>query len=188
MTFASIILGLVTLQRLGELVLARTNTERLLRRGAVEVGANHYLWLVAMHGLWLVSLWVFGWSQPVSLPWLGLFLVLQALRGWVLVTLGQRWTTRIIVLPKEPLVHRGPYRFLSHPNYVVVAGEIAALPLAFGLPAIAVIFTVLNGLMLTVRIRSENAALSELSHVESPAITARHSVTPPSSPDFRSTT
>jgi len=164
MTFASIILGLVTLQRMGELVLARRNTKRLLDRGAAEVGAGHYPWLIAIHASWLLSLWIWGWHQSVSLPWLGFYLLLQILRCWVLATLGPRWTTRIIVLPKEPLVQSGPYRFLSHPNYVVVAGEIAVLPLALGLPVIAVIFTVLNGFILTIRIRAENSALSERSY------------------------
>jgi methyltransferase len=163
MTFASIVLGLVTLQRLSEVVLARSNTKRLLDRGAVEVGAGHYPWLAAIHAAWLLSLWTLGWHQPVSLPWLGLFLLLQILRCWVLATLGPRWTTRIVVLPKEPLVQSGPYRFLSHPNYVVVAGEFAVLPLTLGLPVIAMIFTVLNGFMLAVRIRAENSALAELS-------------------------
>jgi methyltransferase len=164
MTFASIILALVTLQRMGELALARSNTKRLLGRGAVETGAGHYPWLVAMHASWLLSLWVWGWHQPVSLPWLGFFLLLQILRCWVLATLGPRWTTRIIVLPKEPLVQSGPYRFLSPPNYAVVTGEIMTLPLALGLPVIAVVFTVLNGLMLAVRIRAESSALSERSY------------------------
>ena len=97
---------------------------------------------------------------PASIAWLGVFAVLQALRIWVLATLGRRWTTRIIVLPGAPLVASGPYRLLSHPNYAVVVGEIAVLPLAFGLPAFAAGFTLLNLALLSVRVRAENKALA----------------------------
>ena len=81
------------------------------------------------------------------------------MRAWVLITLGPRWTTRIIVLPGERLVSGGPYRFINHPNYWVVIGEIAVLPLVFGLWKIALVFTLLNAAVLTVRIREENRAL-----------------------------
>jgi methyltransferase len=159
MSWSILILALVTAQRLGELVLARRNTKRLLARGAYEVGAAHYPLIVVMHAAWLAGLWWLAWDRPVQWPWLAVFLVLQALRVWVLASLGPRWTTRIIILPGAPLVARGPYRFLPHPNYAVVIGEIAALPLAFGLPAYAAAFTLLNAVVLTIRIRAENAAL-----------------------------
>ena len=159
MTLSIIVLALVTLQRLGELVLANRNTARLKAQGATEVGARHYPLVVAMHAAWLVGLWLLAWDKPVQLGWLLVFLVLQGLRVWVIASLGERWTTRIIILPGTPLVRRGPYRFLSHPNYVVVAGEIAVLPLAFGLPEFAVLFTILNAIVLTIRIRAEGAAL-----------------------------
>ena len=162
MTFASIILVLVTLQRLGELVLARRNTARLLARGAIEVGTDHYPLLVAMHAAWLIALWVYGRDQHVNLTALAVFVVLQCFRLWILATLGPRWTTRIIVLPGQPLVASGPYRYFSHPNYVVVAAEIAVLPLALHLPVLAVIFTLLNAAVLTVRIRAEARALSDV--------------------------
>lgn len=154
-----VVLGLVTVQRLGELVLARRNTRRLLARGAHEVAPQHYPLLVAMHAAWLAGLWWLAWDRAIQWPWLAVFLVLQALRVWVLATLGGRWTTRIIVLPSAPLVAKGPYRFLSHPNYAVVIGEIAALPLAFGLVAYAAAFSLLNAVVLTIRIRAENAAI-----------------------------
>jgi methyltransferase len=157
---AAIVLVLVTLQRLGELVLARANTLRLLARGAQEIAAGHYPMLVAMHTAWLVSLWVWGRDQSVNPFALAVFIVLQALRVWVIATLGSRWTTRIIVLPGQPLVASGPYRYLSHPNYVVVAGEIAALPLALHLPLIALIFTMLNAVVMVIRIRAEGRALA----------------------------
>lgn len=153
------VLGFVTLQRLGELWLADRHTRRLLARGGREAGRGHYPFMVALHAAWLAGLWILGWNRPVELGWLLVFAVLQGLRVWVLATLGERWTTRIIVLPEAPLVARGPYRFLSHPNYAVVTGEIAVLPLAFGLPAFAAVFSLLNAAMLWVRIRAENRAL-----------------------------
>ena len=159
MTLAPLVLALVTLQRGGELVLARRNTRGLLQRGGVEVAPAHYPAIIACHAAWLLSLWVLGWDAPVRLGWLALFCVLQGLRLWVLATLGRRWTTRIIVVPGETLVRRGPYRWISHPNYVVVALEIAVLPLAFGLPVVALIFSLLNAAVLAVRIRAENGAL-----------------------------
>jgi methyltransferase len=158
-TAAEIILTAVTLQRAGELGLSRYNTLRLLARGAVEVAPGHYPFVVAVHGAWLASLWLWGRDHPVVGMALLVYLLLQGLRFWVMCTLGARWTTRIIVLPGQPLVSAGPYRFLSHPNYVVVAGEIAVLPLALGLPLLAVVFTVLNSAVLAIRISAENRAL-----------------------------
>ena len=160
MSAAELILGLVTLQRVGELVLSHTNTRRLLARGATEVAPEHYPLMVAVHTAWLIALWGLGHDQPINMIALLFYLLLQALRFWVMRTLGPRWTTRIIVLPAAPLVAAGPYRFLSHPNYAVVVGEIAVLPLVLGLPDIAVIFTILNAGILMIRIRAENRALA----------------------------
>jgi methyltransferase len=159
-SFASIILALVTLQRIGELALSRYNTGRLRARGAIEIGANHYPLLVSVHAAWLIALWAWGRDQDVNPVALWLFVVLQGVRVWILATLGPRWTTRIIVLPGEPLVRSGPYQYLSHPNYVVVAAEIALLPLALHLPWLALVFTVLNAAVLIIRIRVEACALS----------------------------
>jgi methyltransferase len=159
-TAAEVILGIVTLQRTGELVISSTNTRRLVARGAVEVAPRHYPLIVAVHAAWLISLWVLGRDQPVNVAALTGYLVLQALRFWVMWTLGSRWTTRIIVLQGQPLVMAGPYRFLSHPNYAVVVGEIAVLPLALGLPLLAGVFTILNALVLAIRIRAETRALA----------------------------
>jgi methyltransferase len=161
--FATVILALVTLQRLGELVLARHNSRALLARGGMEVGAWHYPLIVAVHAAWLIALWMFGRDQEVDLLALALFVVLQGVRVWILATLGPRWTTRIIVLPGEKLVATGPYRYLSHPNYAVVVGEIAVLPLALHLPFVAVMFTVLNAIVLAIRIRAETRALAAVS-------------------------
>jgi methyltransferase len=160
LTTADIILALVTLQRAAELVVARRNTRNLLARGAMELASGHYPLVVAVHAGWLISLWVFGRDQPVNTIALAAYLALQGLRGWVFWTLGARWTTRIIVLPGERLVSTGPYRYLSHPNYAVVVGEIAVLPLVLQLPWIAAIFTILNAGVLAIRIRAENRALA----------------------------
>ena len=157
MTPAVVLLGAVTAERLAELWLARRNTLTLLANGASEFAPGHYPAIVLLHALWLASLWLFGWTHPLSSIWL-IVLALQVLRVWILMTLGRRWTTRIVV-PNAPLVTTGPYRFLSHPNYSVVIGEIAALPLCLGLPWFALIFSASNAIVLTVRVRAENAAL-----------------------------
>ena len=162
MTAAGLILGLVTVQRAAELFISSNNTSRLMASGAVEVAPRHYPLIVAVHAAWLISLWGFGRDQPVNITALLFYLVLQGFRVWVMWTLGRRWTTRIIVLPEQPLVSTGPYRLLSHPNYAVVVGEIAVLPLALGLPLLATIFTILNAAVLAIRIRAENHALATL--------------------------
>ena len=159
MTGAVVLLGLVTAERLGELLLARRNTAALLARGASEVAAGHYPLIVGLHALWLAGMWLLGWNQHVHPAWLAIFLVLQGLRLWVLATLGRRWTTRILVVPGETLVAAGPYRFFAHPNYLVVVGEIAVLPLCLGLPWFALVFTAANAAVLATRIRAENNAL-----------------------------
>ena len=163
MTLAAIaILGFVTLQRLAELWLSKRNTRRLLEQGAVEIGRSHYPLIVAVHVAWLAALWWFAPGRPIHWPLLTLYVLLQFARVWVLATLGPRWTTRIIVLPGAPLVRSGPYRFVNHPNYVIVALEIAVLPLVFGLVGIALMFTILNAIVLWVRIRIEENALESL--------------------------
>lgn len=160
MSALGVVLALVVAQRLGELAYAARNTRALRARGAAEHGAAHYPLLVALHAAWLLSLLLFvPWHTPPRWPWLGLFVLLQALRLWVVASLGPRWTTRIIVPPDAAPVRRGPYRWLRHPNYAVVAAEIATLPLAFGAWRIALIFTVLNTALLTWRIHVEKEAL-----------------------------
>ena len=160
MTSAEFILGVVTLQRITELVISSHNTNKLKARGAVELAPRHYPLIVSVHAAWLASLWIFGRDQPPDIIALLFYLVLQGLRFWVMWTLGARWTTRIIVLPGLPLVSSGPYRFLSHPNYAVVTGEIAVLPLVLGLPWLAAAFTLLNAAVLAIRIKAENRALA----------------------------
>jgi len=154
-----VILGLVTLERIAELWLARSNTQRLLAEGGREHAPGHYPPIVAVHAAWLASLWWLALARPIDGFWLALFVLIEIGRIWVLVSLGKRWTTRIIVLPDAPLVRCGPYRFVNHPNYVVVVAEIAVLPLVFGLWEISLLFSVLNAVLLTLRIRAENRAL-----------------------------
>jgi methyltransferase len=160
MTAPLVILALVTLQRLAELVIARRNTKALLARGAHEASPGHYPLIVAVHASWLAVLWWLAPGKPILWPLIGLFILLQLGRLWVLATLGPRWTTRIIVVPGERLVARGPFRFVRHPNYLVVIGEIAVLPLAFGLWQVALAFSLLNAAALAIRIRAEENALA----------------------------
>jgi len=159
---AAAILGFVTLQRLIELRLADRNSQKLLAEGAVEFGRGHYPFIVALHMIWLAALWWWAPGQPVDPILLGMFGLLQLGRVWVIATLGDRWTTRIIVKPGAPLVRTGPYRILKHPNYFIVTLEIAVLPLMFGLWRIALVFSLLNAVILAVRIREENRALASL--------------------------
>jgi len=153
------LLTFVTLQRLVELPIARANTKRLLAAGGHEVAPGHYPLLVALHASWLLTLWWLAPGRAINLALLALFALVEFGRFWVLRTLGTRWTTRIIVVPGEQLVASGPYRFVDHPNYWVVAAEIALLPLVFGLWPVALIFSLLNAAVLTIRIRAENRAL-----------------------------
>ena len=156
-----LVLGLVATQRLAELIHSRRNTRRLLAEGGHEVGAGHYPLIVGLHAAWLLALLLLVPSEaPVNWPLLALFLALQAARLWVLASLGRFWTTRIVILPGAPLVRRGPYRYLRHPNYLVVAAEIAVLPLVFGAWGIALVFSLLNLVLLIQRIRVEDAALA----------------------------
>jgi len=150
----------VVLARLAELVIAGRNTRRLLSAGGHEVGGRHYPLIVITHAGWIAALvFLVPTETPPSLPFLALFALVQALRYWVIGSLGKRWTTRIIVVPGETLVARGPYKWLRHPNYLVVAAEIALLPLVFGAWEIAVVFSVLNAAILFHRIRVEEEAL-----------------------------
>ena len=156
------LLSFVTLQRFAELVWARSNARQLVAAGAIEYGREHYALMIGFHVVWLAGLWLLGYDAAVQPLFLGLYGLLQIARYWVLATLGRRWTTRVFVMPGEVLVACGPYRWLRHPNYAVVVGEIAVVPLALGMPIFAFLFTVWNAAVLTVRIRAENAALATL--------------------------
>jgi methyltransferase len=157
--YAVALLLFVTAQRLGELVIARRNTRRLLTQGAFETAPEHYWLIVLLHTTWLGGLWLLAPERQPDPILAVVYGLLQVARFWVLATLGERWTTRIIILPGAAMVRRGPYRFVSHPNYWVVVAEIAVLPAVFGLYVFALIFTLLNAVMLTIRIRAEEHAL-----------------------------
>lgn len=158
---AVLLISAVAIQRIGELILSQRNTKALLAKGAYEVGSTHYPAIVLVHTTWLISILIAGIGQPLHLGWLLLFAVVQFLRVWVLKSLGPRWTTRIIVLPDAPLVRDGPYRFRRHPNYLIVAIEIFALPMALGLFELAVVFSLVNAGVLYLRIHLETKALRE---------------------------
>lgn len=162
MTIFYAVIAFVVVQRLAELAYARRNEQRLLARGGIETGASHYPLFVLLHAAWLIALvaTVPG-NQPPNWYWLGLFAVLQIGRIWVIASLGPFWTTRIVSIAGEPLVRRGPYRWFKHPNYMIVVGEIAALPLAFDALRVALVFSILNGLLIRYRVGVEDAALAE---------------------------
>ncbi len=155
-----LVVGLVAAMRLGELAYSARNARALKEQGAVELGAGHYPLIVALYVAWLLALLAFvPWNTAVNWIWLGLFLALQIMRVWTVASLGRFWTTRVYTVPGAPVVRRGPYRFVAHPNYLIVAGEIAVLPLAFGAWGIALIFSVLNVALLAWRIRIEERGL-----------------------------
>jgi methyltransferase len=160
MTVFHAVLAFVIAQRLAELIWSARNTRRLLARGAQEIGARHYPLFILLHGSWLIALALTVPAEtPPHWPLLGIFALLQLLRSWVVATLGPYWTTRIITLQDAPLVQSGPFRWCRHPNYTVVVGEIAVLPLAFDAWEIALIWSLLNALLLRHRIHVENSAL-----------------------------
>jgi methyltransferase len=154
------ILAAVALLRVAELLYAARNTRCLLARGAIEIAREQYPWFIALHASWLAAMFFF--IPPATTPnlyLLAIFVLAQAARVWIITSLGPYWTTRVVTVPGAPLVRRGPYAFMRHPNYAVVCVEIAALPLAFGAWQIALIFTVANAALLAWRIRVEDAAL-----------------------------
>ena len=161
----TLLVGLLVAQRLAELALARRNRRWMLERGAVEVGQGHYPALVALHALFYAALigerlWLGAVWNPWWPLWLAVIAAAQVVRVWAIASLGRRWNTRILVLPGAPLVDRGPYRFLRHPNYLVVAVEIAAIPILAGAYRTAIVFSAANAILLAVRIREEERALA----------------------------
>jgi methyltransferase len=160
MSILYVVLTLVVLQRIAELIYAGRNTRRLLARGGVEIAAYQYPFFILLHAAWLASMVIFiPAATPPNWSLLALYVLVQPLRIWSIASLGPYWTTRIITVPGEPLVRRGPYRFFRHPNYIVVCTEIAVLPLAFGAVEIAIVFSILNAALLSWRIRVEERAL-----------------------------
>ena len=164
----TILVGLISLQRLWEMRLSDRNRRELLERGAHEVGSGHYPIMVVLHGTFLVAcvaeVWVFRrpWIPVVAVGALAVLTAALALRWWTLTTLGERSTTRVLVVPGEELVSSGPYRWLRHPNYLVVVMEIAAIPMVHCAWMTAAVFTIANLVLLRERIRVEEGALSRL--------------------------
>lgn len=170
----TVLIALVAVERLAELVVSNRNAAWSLARGGVETGQRHYAVMVVLHSGLLVGALAEVWiRRPAFHPVLGLamlavVLASQALRWWCIATLGPRWNTRVIVVPGLPLVAAGPYRFLPHPNYVAVVLEGLALPLVHSAWITAIVFTVCNAVLLTVRIRAEDTALRAA--VEQPSV------------------
>lgn len=163
------VVGILVVQRLAELFIARRNHRELVARGGIEVGRRHYPLLVALHAGWLLALLgTIDPGAPLSIPLFAVFVLLEGGRVWVLATLGPLWTTRVIVVPGGRRIRTGPYRYVNHPNYLIVCGEIAVVPLMFGAWQLAVIASVLNLLVLHTRIRVENKALAEIYGEPSP--------------------
>ncbi len=161
----TLLIGVVVLERLVELFVSNRNTQRLKSRGALEVGSGHYPTMVLMHSLFLISAPLEVWllSRPLipalAISMLIVLLASMALRYWVIATLRDRWTTRIICLPGSPLIATGPYRYLRHPNYLAVVAETFSLPMIHTAWLTAIVFTIFNALLLRVRIRVEDKAL-----------------------------
>lgn len=163
-----VLIGAVALERLAEQVVSKRHLRWALDRGGIEAGHGHYPAMVAVHtGLLVGCVAEVIWLDRPFVAWLGVPMLLlalgcQALRWWCITTLGPRWNVLVVVVPGLPLVRTGPYRWLRHPNYVAVVAEGIALPLIHGAWVTAVLFTVLNGFVLTARIRCENRALRVL--------------------------
>ncbi|WP_426243313.1 isoprenylcysteine carboxyl methyltransferase family protein [Nocardioides sp. LHG3406-4] len=165
-----VVVALVAVERLAELVVSKRNAAWSLERGGRETGRGHYPVMVVLHSGFLVAMLIEAWARRpevgTALAWsmLGVVVAAQALRWWCIATLGRRWNTRVIVVPGLPPVRSGPYRLLTHPNYVAVVLEGIALPLVHGCWITALVFTLANAVLLTVRIRVENDALASLAH------------------------
>ena len=154
----------VILQRLGELIIAKRNEKKMLARGAAEYDREGYKYIVLMHTMFFISLiteynLTSAELNRFSFIFLAVFVLAQVGRYWVIVSLGEYWNTRIIVLKNTPLIKKGPYKYFKHPNYIVVAVELAVIPLIFSCYITAIVFTLLNLLVLRRRIRMEERAL-----------------------------
>lgn len=162
-----IVIGIVAAQRILELVISKRNEVWLLSRGAIQYGAGHYRFIVLMHICFFLSMFeefffIKGHKELniINYSFLVFFILLQFGRVWVLVSLGKYWNTKIYRIKRRPLVKTGPYKYLKHPNYIIVTLEIIALPLIFNLYYTALVFSVLNAIMLSIRIKAENKALN----------------------------
>jgi methyltransferase len=154
-----IFISFFVLQRLSELYIARKNEQWLVAQGAVQYGQGHYPFIIVLHTLFIISIiteYIIRGGTQMSWIFLTIFIVILLFKFWALSSLGKYWNTKIYRIPGVYPVKKGPYKFLKHPNYMEVVCEIAIIPLVFHLYYTAVIFTILNAAMLTVRIRTEN--------------------------------
>jgi methyltransferase len=161
----------IVLQRLIELLIAKSNEKLMKQQGAIEFGTMHYRFMVLIHMLFFSAFIVekLSLNRGLSQLWILLlltFLGAQVIRIWAITSLGKYWNTKIIVLPNSAVVRRGPYRYIKHPNYFVVAIELIVIPLLFEAYYTACLFTILNGLILSIRIREEEKALNKLTEYE----------------------
>lgn len=156
--FAVLFIGYIIAERLIELPIANRNSKALIAIGGVEHSPGHYPLIVAVHTGWIIAMVVLGHGNPLNYIWLAVYAVLQILRVYIIGTLGRRWTTRIIVLPGETKVAKGPFSVMPHPNYLLVIAEILVAPLVLGLWEVAAIFSALNAAVLTIRISAEERA------------------------------
>ncbi|MEM9683856.1 MAG: isoprenylcysteine carboxylmethyltransferase family protein [Pseudomonadota bacterium] len=166
LTIAQWAVILVGLQRLAELWLSHRNGKALLEAGGHEIGRGHYPVMIAIHAAWLAAIfYLVPADAPVYWPLVAAYLLVQVGRVWVIRSLGPLWTTRVIEMPSIPLVRSGPYRWVKHPNYVVVALEVALLPLIFGAWEIALVFSAANLAIIAWRLRLENASIARRAHL-----------------------
>lgn len=161
-----VILTFITLQRLAEFHIAQRNTRRLIARGGFEMGAGHFPFIVVLQVLWLAGLWYFAFRAEIAWTWIYAYAILEAARGWIIAALGDRWTTKIIVMPEDEGAAGGLSSYFRHPNYFIVTAECFILPMAFGLWWYAVLFAVGAGALYFLRIRAENEALKPLRDID----------------------
>ncbi|MEH7305063.1 isoprenylcysteine carboxyl methyltransferase family protein [Neobacillus drentensis] len=166
-----IIIGFIVLQRMVELGIAKSNEKWMKHQGAIEFGVSHYRYMVLIHVLFFICLITekVYWDHGLSHLWpilLSVFLMAQIIRIWVITSLGRYWNTKIIVLKNAKIIQKGPYRFIKHPNYFVVTIELVVVPLLYDLYFTAGVFTILNAIILMIRIPEEEKALKELTEYE----------------------
>lgn len=158
--------SLIIIQRISELAIAKRNEKWMIDRGGIEHGSEHYPYIVALHSFFLLSLLceVMVFQREISALWyllIPLLIITQMIRYWALMSLGPYWNTKIIIVPNDIVISKGPYQYLKHPNYIIVAVEILILPLLFQAYATALLFTLLNIVIMTVRIPTEEKALQK---------------------------
>lgn len=161
MIFTSFILFIIIL-RIAELMLSKTNEKWLLKNNAIEYGCKHYPFVVGLHVAFILSL-IFEYITQANIHYSLFFIIfyflLLVFKGWVILSLGKFWNTKIYRIPSAPLIKRGAYKYFKHPNYMIVVAEIAVIPLAFHLYYTAITFTLLNAIILVVRVKEENKVL-----------------------------